>query len=70
MGLAPFQPPAQFDPQVTTQPEFVQDSDEQFVQDWLIAHNSPWRLARIDSELNYMLVYESADPHHIEVWGF
>jgi hypothetical protein len=66
----PFKPQPQFDPQVTVQPEFQQDSDEQFVQDWLVAHKSPWRLARINGEMHYMLVYENANPKHIEIWGF
>lgn len=70
MGIAPFQPPAQFDPQVAVQPEFAQDSDEQFVQDWLVDHKSPWRLARINGEMHYMLVYENANPTHMEIWGF
>jgi hypothetical protein len=70
LGVVPFKPPAQFDPQVTVQPEFQHDSDEQFVQDWLVSHKSPWRLARINGEMHYMLVYENANPAHMEIWGY
>ena len=70
LGIVPFKPPAQFDPQVTVQPEFQLDSDEQFVQDWLVSHKSPWRLARINGEAHYMMVYENANPTHMEIWGY
>lgn len=70
MGIAPFQPAPQFDPQVTVQPEFLAGTEEAFVQDWLVDHKSPWRLARINGEMHYMLVYENADPHNMQIWGF
>jgi len=70
MGITPYQPPAQFDPVVTTQPEFQADSDEQAVQDWLVEHGSAWRIAHIDDRFGYMLVYENANPTHMEIWGF
>lgn len=70
LGVVPFKPPAQFDPQMTVQPEFVAGTEEAFVQGWLTEHKSPWRLARINGEMHYMLVYEQANPTHLAVWGF
>jgi hypothetical protein len=70
LGLAPFKPPPQFDPQGISQSEFAEDSDEQFVQDWLVAHNSRWRLAQINDEAHYMMLYDRTEPTHFEFWGF
>ena len=61
-GLAPFAPPPQFDPQVTVQPEFLPGSQEQAIEDDIVARGWDWHLARIEHETGLLLLVRRSDP--------
>jgi hypothetical protein len=61
-GLAPFAPPPQFDPQEMVQPEFLPGSQEQMIEDDIVARGWDWHLARIETETGLLLLTRRSDP--------